>query len=795
MPTRIKKINISAFRGIPDLELNLNGKGLLLKGDNGTGKSSIVDALEFFFCGRVRHLEGVQGVSLQRHGPHIGYSSNDVKVCVTFDPGEVELTRTFNVEPACPEILREYFGVTQTGVFILRRAQILEFIISQPAERFRAIGSIIGLEDLDNIELAMMHTRDNLEVDFNGKSELIKNSFRQLSGILGKEVKSEVEVLGALNDILKAGGLPLIKSLGEAERHAEKMLQKAKGQEAVQRVGRLERLSLELKSVVVDKEGIVKASDKANEKIKGLLGEQRKKEMSVAALLEVGAKVLEGWGENTCPLCQQEINGGELLERIRVRLGTVKALSQNASEVRRECAGIKQKLEEILKTLGGIVPKSKEFGELAENNEVLSEQIDSIRRFMKSIETAGAAEGIIPVATLKEMLTRTQELVGSSIKEYDGLFDAQKIMDAEKEVLRVVALIGQTKSIVENISKTNMELKSTGRRLAIARNIYSKFTSIKKNKVQGIFDIMQADIEKYYGLLHPGDAHKNIRMRSTKRASVELKIESFGRKDEDPRAYGSEGHLDSLGLCIFLVLVKKFNNACLLVVLDDVVTTVDVGHRENICRLLIEEFGDKQLVITTHEGLWYEQLRSHHRAAKVDGNFSYIAATKWDVDAGPTIRPYKPRWGRIEEKLGDGDKSAGNDARSYMEWALESICNALESPIVFRSSREWNVGELFSSAKKRAESLIKGNGFKEKVLKAFKELECTTIYANITSHNNPLAEELSIDEVGNFCRAVHNLYCTFLCPNCGSMLIYSRNFKIIRCSNTKCDKPFEVKAS
>jgi hypothetical protein len=35
MSVKIKKISIHAFRGIPDLELELEGKSLLLRGENG----------------------------------------------------------------------------------------------------------------------------------------------------------------------------------------------------------------------------------------------------------------------------------------------------------------------------------------------------------------------------------------------------------------------------------------------------------------------------------------------------------------------------------------------------------------------------------------------------------------------------------------------------------------------------------------------------------------------------------------------------------------------------------------
>jgi len=797
MSIKIKKINIRAFRGIPDLELTLDGKGLLLKGDNGTGKSSIVDALELFFCGKVGHLEGVQGISLQKHAPHISCKPDDIKVSITFDPGGVELERTFSSGPACPTNLKEYFRVTQTGVFILRRAQILEFIISKPADRFRAIGSIIGIGDLDDIELAMMRAQESLEESSSSKTERKQRILEQLTNILGREISSDVEALDALNGILKTARLPLIKEWADADKHAEAMLAKAKSEEAVQKIGRLEKLSVELKGVAVEKEGIINTSRIANEKIKSLLGEEARKERSIADLLTIGAKVMEGWQMDFCPLCQNEINRSDVLRAIKERLNTVKALSKKASEIRKECATVKQHLEEISRVLAAIAPKFVEFPELEEENEIFNEQVDAISKIISNVDSAGEAESEISLDALEKVLLNTQGLVSSSSKKCDSLFEAKKITEAEKEVLRIVALIGQAKSLVDELLKIALEIIAIQKQLDVAGYIYSKFTSIKKTKLQEVFDVIQSDMEKYYTQLHPGDAHRNIELRlpSTRRASIELKIESFGRKGEDPRAYGSEGHLDSLGLCIFLALVRKFNDACSLIVLDDVVTTVDVGHRENICKLLIEEFGDKQLIITTHEGLWYEQLRSHHRAAKVDGDFKYLSATKWELDSGPVIRPYKPRWERIEEKLDSGDKSVATEGRTYMEWVLESICDALEAPVTFRNSKEWNVGELLSSAKKRAESLIKEADYKEKVLTAFRELEGTTIYGNIISHNNPLAEELSIAEVGNFCRAVNNLYCAFLCPNCNNMLKYSRDFKIIRCSNPRCAKQFEVKTS
>ena len=59
MTTKIKNISISRIRGVKNsLVLPLGGKSILLYGENGTGKSSISDAFEWFYTERVSHLSG-----------------------------------------------------------------------------------------------------------------------------------------------------------------------------------------------------------------------------------------------------------------------------------------------------------------------------------------------------------------------------------------------------------------------------------------------------------------------------------------------------------------------------------------------------------------------------------------------------------------------------------------------------------------------------------------------------------------------------------------------------------------
>ena len=91
VPVRIKKLSIKSFRGIPELNLDFDGKNQVFRGDNGSGKSSIVEGLEFFFTGDLKSLQDTQGLSLIRHAPHVNSSPDDVNITLTFDPGEIIL--------------------------------------------------------------------------------------------------------------------------------------------------------------------------------------------------------------------------------------------------------------------------------------------------------------------------------------------------------------------------------------------------------------------------------------------------------------------------------------------------------------------------------------------------------------------------------------------------------------------------------------------------------------------------------------------------------------------------------
>src|SRR5712691_4338392 len=107
---RIESLTIKEFRGIRDLTLEFNGKNFAVCGPNGTGKSGVVDALEFALTGNVSRLsgEGRGDISLKQHAPHVDRRNDPDKARVTVKVTIPSLAKTVTIErsPKPPAVAR-----------------------------------------------------------------------------------------------------------------------------------------------------------------------------------------------------------------------------------------------------------------------------------------------------------------------------------------------------------------------------------------------------------------------------------------------------------------------------------------------------------------------------------------------------------------------------------------------------------------------------------------------------------------------------------------------------------------
>lgn len=140
-----------------------------------------------------------------------------------------------------------------------------------------------------------------------------------------------------------------------------------------------------------------------------------------------------------------------------------------------------------------------------------------------------------------------------------------------------------------------------------------------------------------------------------------------------PRLTLSEGHRNSLGLCVFLALAKRDGKGSPLV-LDDVVSSFDREHRSYVTDLLSQEFSDRQIFIFTHDYDWFVELRTR------------LAAKLWRFKI---LLPWKEpaigiRWANnaggfdlARELLESDPASAAAKARAVMDTQLAAIAEVL----------------------------------------------------------------------------------------------------------------------
>ena len=145
----IADIHISAVRGVrAELPLRLKGLSLLLKGDNGTGKSSIVRALQWALLGEPSALVG--GAGEAGFEGHVLEPKSARRVTVSFDKHTDKIEVTVDSLSA-PGKAGEYRTACMRANPFLVRQQLLRFLQDKPIDRFKYLESFLDLDQADRV--------------------------------------------------------------------------------------------------------------------------------------------------------------------------------------------------------------------------------------------------------------------------------------------------------------------------------------------------------------------------------------------------------------------------------------------------------------------------------------------------------------------------------------------------------------------------------------------------------------------------------------------------------------------
>lgn len=183
------------------------------------------------------------------------------------------------------------------------------------------------------------------------------------------------------------------------------------------------------------------------------------------------------------------------------------------------------------------------------------------------------------------------------------------LSEQEQKVATALLSLRMLESQVQDYERAQRVIDAFEAQILTLDAIFERFVTVQNAALQSVLDTISADVGKFYAKLHPDESVDNVRLTMVGEEGVEFQYAFHGHEVQPPRKYLSESHLNSLGVVLFLANARIFNTQAKFLVLDDIVTSFDTSHRRRLLRLLRDEFSDWQIIILTHESVWFDIIK------------------------------------------------------------------------------------------------------------------------------------------------------------------------------------------
>jgi hypothetical protein len=236
-----------------------------------------------------------------------------------------------------------------------------------------------------------------------------------------------------------------------------------------------------------------------------------------------------------------------------------------------------------------------------------------------------------------------------------------------------------------------------------AKKAYELYCSVFEEELNTLYGDVEADFSTFYRAINEGDEAKFTAKLTPSEGTLDLDVNFYERGLFPPGAYHSEGHQDGMGVCLYLALMKRlFGDQFTFALLDDVVMSVDSDHRYEFCKLLKTYFPNTQFIITTHDRLWAEQMKS---AGLVNSKTSVVFQS-WSIESGPVVESNFEIWEEIDALMAKGKvEEAAFALRHHLEYVARHLADQLGATTIFKADGNYELGELLPSVLKRMKDL------------------------------------------------------------------------------------------
>ena len=671
---RIKSIELAWFRGAAEpVSLEPDCKSMVVYGENGSGKSSFVDAVEYAIGnGSIEHLRTEYSGSNQARAIPNTHKPDLSKTALRFKfKDDSELKLDFN-----PNGSSQASGAGTIGMpsweyrqTILRQGDVSRFIHDTKGAKYSALLPMFGLHKMETAaenlrQLARSVATEAKLIEKKANLQQTENQRKDAFGTLGDE-----DIIKDIRDLFaeycqesqaKSDALSCCNELETAldSRIADFTIE--------------DRVHVILKAIAkVNLKHQVDAARTSQARFAESVEPLVVETLAVLQSARAFGETLEGIEEVDCPACGQRIAVNQFLEHVEMESG---------------------RLEDIEKIYGTYRTAIKTVCAALDSLKLTVEKQD-LKTWRDSLHDAATVEGLRYLDNIDSKALRASctaddlnsiesnlwpIVAAAKAHSKDAPPSVQKLVDDKKRASASKAVFA---------AKTLSTEIANGEALIALLNTLEQGVRFEiRHQAQRVIDSMSGDIQSMWATLHPNDRIDNVRLFLPPGAdkAIDVALKFHGKDQDSPRLTLSEGYRNSLGLCIFLAMAKQVVDTERPLILDDVVVSLDRNHRGMIQELLVKEFGDRQMIVFTHDREWYTELRY-----QLNGN------NQWRFK---TLLPYESpdigiRWSHKTTTFDDAralitarPDAAGNDARKIMDVELPLIAEGLKIRIPYLRS-------------------------------------------------------------------------------------------------------------
>jgi recombinational DNA repair ATPase RecF len=707
---KLESAHIEELRGIRKLDINFNKGTFAISGPNGTGKSGVIDAIEFGLTGEIGRLtgRGTKGLSVSEHGPHVDKTKFpdaalvELKVFIPVLGKSATIMRKVSsphkpkITPDDDDVKTALTELADHPEITLSRREILRFILVEPTKRSEEIQTILKLEEIGQL-------RSVLNAAENKLTQMQKTTLAQVEAQRGSLQRHLQIATLRPEDVLKAANVrrQLLGLATLTELTADTKLDA--GLADTPKVSDFNKESA-LRDITALSAAPKEFDGLGKTEVGNIVAEISKLEADPALyealqrhdFVERGLAFVDG---TECPLCD---TAWESEQKLRDHL---KAKLKKSEEARKLQAGLMKDGAAIAALTMRVVGLLSPVLRLAESqgSRACVQLTARWKADLENIRTKlGTLEGILG---LKARLTTGWLEVPMDLGKILSAFNATiEAKPNQTSTLDAQTFLTTAQLRLADYREARRKNEAAVISCAAAKTAYETYCEVLEDELNALYEEVQKDFSIFYREINAEDESSFTAKLTPTEGSLALDVNFYDRGLFPPGAFHSEGHQDGMGVCLYLALMKRlFGADFTFALLDDVVMSVDAGHRYEFCRLLKTHFPNTQFVITTHDRLWAEQMKS---AGLVTGKTS-IAFHSWTIDSGPLVESNEEIWAEISSALGKGKVEAAAAAlRHHLEYVSRHLADLLGASPQFRADGNYELGELMPAVLKRMKELF-----------------------------------------------------------------------------------------